>query len=190
MEVIDDVFAPRLSDVSEARRETELQPHHRKAGIAERDRELGPETARGWQHPHQQHEQRGENEQKIDRNPDYPPYRVAKAHKFYLPSAPRRPRSDHVSLHYVRPTRGTSTRETESGTPSTVLGRAAHLIAAGRLPSSGPLHLLCEEDDSEGRTYARQAAHLRATNIVTAVFLCQPDLLLTIMRVGSHAEAV
>ena len=46
VKVIDDVLAPRLGDVAEARREAELQAHHRQAGVADRDRELGPESAR------------------------------------------------------------------------------------------------------------------------------------------------
>ena len=72
VKMIDDVFAPRLGDILEARGETELQAHHRKAGIAEGDRELSPETARWRMRACQQREQGSENEQQIDEDPNGP----------------------------------------------------------------------------------------------------------------------
>ena len=66
VKVVDDILAPRLGDVAEARRETELQAHHRQARVADRDRELGPEIARRRQRRRQEREQRGENEEQID----------------------------------------------------------------------------------------------------------------------------
>src|SRR5271168_4131550 len=85
MEVIDDIFAPWLGYVTETRREADLQAHHRQARVAERDRELGPEVARGRPRPGQQREQRGEDEQKINRNPDRTVHRIAEAHEPYPP---------------------------------------------------------------------------------------------------------
>ncbi len=46
VKVIDDVFTPWLGDVPEARREAELQTHHRQARVTDRDRERPPEIAR------------------------------------------------------------------------------------------------------------------------------------------------
>jgi hypothetical protein len=46
VKVIDDVFAPWLGDVSEARRQAELQTHHRQARVTNRDGEL-PQKSRG-----------------------------------------------------------------------------------------------------------------------------------------------
>ena len=78
VKVIDDVLAPRLGDVAEARREAELQAHHRQAGIAERDRELRPEIARRRQRPRQEREQRGEDEEQINDDPNGPTHGIGK----------------------------------------------------------------------------------------------------------------
>ena len=69
MQMVDHVFAPGGGDVAESRRETELQPHHREAGIADCDRELRPEVARGGQGPDQEREQGGEHKNQIDGHP-------------------------------------------------------------------------------------------------------------------------
>ena len=63
VKMVNDVFAPRLGDVPEARGETELQAHHSKAGVAEGDGELRPETAGRRMRTCQEREQRSENEQ-------------------------------------------------------------------------------------------------------------------------------
>ena len=81
VKMVDDVFAPRLGDVAKARREAELQPHHRKAGITERDRELRPEIARRGMRACQEREQGSENEQQIDEDPNGPAQTIKKLHK-------------------------------------------------------------------------------------------------------------
>ena len=70
VKVVDDVFAPRLGDVAEAGRETELQAHHRQAGVADGDRELRPEIARGRQRSRQEREQRAEDKEEVQRGPN------------------------------------------------------------------------------------------------------------------------
>ena len=56
MEVVDHVLAERLGHVAKASGQPELQPHHGKAGIAERHRELGREVAAGRERAKQQRE--------------------------------------------------------------------------------------------------------------------------------------
>ena len=80
MEVIDDVFAPRFGHVAEACRETALQAHYRQAGIAERNRELRPETACRRQWPRHEDEQRGEDEEQVDDDPDGPTHGERRLH--------------------------------------------------------------------------------------------------------------
>jgi hypothetical protein len=72
VEMVDDVLAPRFGDVAEACREAELQAHHSEARIADRDRELRPEIASRRQRYRQERKQRGEDEEKIDADPDGP----------------------------------------------------------------------------------------------------------------------
>ena len=81
VKMVNDVFAPRLGDVPEARGETELQAHHRKAGIAEGDRELRPEIARRRMRACQEREQGSENEQQVDEDPNGPAQTIRKLHK-------------------------------------------------------------------------------------------------------------
>ena len=70
VKVINDVFAPWLGDVPEARGETELQTHHRQARVADCDGELPPEIARRRERPRQQREQRGKNEEQVNGDPE------------------------------------------------------------------------------------------------------------------------
>src|SRR4249919_2875845 len=84
VKMINDVFAPWLGDVPEARGKTELQAHHRKAGIAEGDRELCPEITRRRMRAGQQCEQGSENEQQVDENPNGPAQTIKKLHKLLL----------------------------------------------------------------------------------------------------------
>ena len=77
VKVIDDVLAPRGGDVTEARGEPELQAHHRQAGIADRDRKLRPEIARGRQRPQKKREQRGEDEEQVNDDPNRPAHGTA-----------------------------------------------------------------------------------------------------------------
>ena len=84
VKMIDDVFAPRFGDVPEARGEAELQAHHRQAGVADRDRELGPEIARGRQRSRQEREQRRENEEQINEDPNGPAHGVENLHRLLL----------------------------------------------------------------------------------------------------------
>jgi hypothetical protein len=72
VKMVNDVFAPRLGDVPEARGETELQAHHRKAGVAEGNRELCPEIARRRMRTSLEREQGSENEQQVDEDPNGP----------------------------------------------------------------------------------------------------------------------
>src|SRR5688572_26908321 len=72
MKVIDDVFAPRLGDEAKARRDAELQAHHREAGVSDRSRELGPEVARRRRPTQKQREQRAEHERKVQNAPENP----------------------------------------------------------------------------------------------------------------------
>ena len=81
VKVIDDVLAPRFGDMSEPRRESELQTHHRQASVANRDREFGPEIAGRRQRTCQESEQRGENEEQIKDDPNSPTPCIEK-HRF------------------------------------------------------------------------------------------------------------
>ena len=84
VKMVNDVFAPRLGDVPEARGETELQTHHRKAGVAEGDRELRPEITRWRMRACQEREQGSENEQQVDEDPNGPAQTIRKLHKLLL----------------------------------------------------------------------------------------------------------
>src|SRR3984957_1246409 len=95
VKVINDVFAAWLRNVSEARREAELQTHHRQARVSDRDGELPPEIARRWREGScQQREQRGEDEQKVNEEPNGAAQDVAKLHGL-IQSASSRPNEDH-----------------------------------------------------------------------------------------------
>src|SRR5262245_13206183 len=69
MKVVYDIFAPRLGDVAEAGRETELQAHHGQASVTYRDRELSPEIARWRPRPCQECKQRAEDKEEVQRGP-------------------------------------------------------------------------------------------------------------------------
>src|ERR1700686_3853121 len=84
VKMVNDVFAPGLGDVPEARGETELQAHHRKAGVAEGDRELGPKVARRRMRACQEREQGSENEQQVDEDPNSPAQTTKKLHNLIL----------------------------------------------------------------------------------------------------------
>src|ERR1700692_5134247 len=84
VKMVNDVFAPRLGDVTEARGKTELQAHHREAGIAEGDRELCPKITRRRMRACQEREQGSENEQEVDENPNGPAQTIKKLHKLIL----------------------------------------------------------------------------------------------------------
>lgn len=70
MDVIDEVIAPRLGDIAEARCKAELKAHHCQAGITERDGELGPEIPCRRPRPQHEREEGPENEEQIDDDPN------------------------------------------------------------------------------------------------------------------------
>src|SRR6202011_3709603 len=84
VKMVNHVFAPRLGGVPEARGETELQAHHRKAGVAEGNRELCPEIARRRMRTSQERKQGSENEQQVDEDPNGPAQTIKKLHKLLL----------------------------------------------------------------------------------------------------------
>jgi hypothetical protein len=94
VKVIDDVFTPWLSDVSEARRQAELQTHHRQARVTSRDGELPPEIAgRRRESPYQEREQGRENEEQVNEEPKGAAQGVAKLHGL-IQAAPTRRHED------------------------------------------------------------------------------------------------